>query len=40
VTAPTTASSREAEMRLLFVAYLLVIAAGLVYVIVIGALHT
>ena len=34
-----TANSREAEMRIQFIAYLLVISAGLAYFIVVGALH-
>ena len=37
---PTTASSKEAEMRAMFVAYLAVICVGLVYFLSTAAMHT
>ena len=36
---PTTVGFKEAEMRTLFVAYLVVITVGLVYFIILGMVH-
>jgi hypothetical protein len=38
-TARTTASCREAEMRVLFVLLLVVVTLGLAYIITLGVLH-